>query len=416
MAAELLLAIDGLLGDPSFDTGATAAMVTKKSAISLRQWCTQNLQATEEFAAVLRRSVEPALCHTGRLATVHSREIMWHRYFTVRTSSEFISTWTSFLQRANITATYPALYQHLTDIIFKKLLKDKYQTSSLQSSSPPISGLDDDALRYAAGYVICQLHKKSQKEDIRDCLEALLVIEGDSFERETATEWVELLDRGGLWKVRETTFQFFHALESEFRELIPELVHGSSPSTVTCTSNTTPSTSTLFLTAASSSTLTSTPSTSIVSTPTSIASTPSSSSTTSAASVLASTHATLLTPAITLTQVPALTSAYGSLPTLTSMPAASSHTSPITSRKDSIKHRLTSSANVQFYWSIASAAFEIDSDDLTSSLLDMITDLFIAMRGNSYANALIERYKQTQKKSTQRSKGIRKRLYTEKNT
>ena len=29
MAAELLLAIDELLGDPSFDTGATAATVTK---------------------------------------------------------------------------------------------------------------------------------------------------------------------------------------------------------------------------------------------------------------------------------------------------------------------------------------------------------------------------------------------------
>ena len=125
MAAELLLAIDGLLGDPSFDTGATTAMVTKKSAVSLRQWCTQNLRATEEFAALLRCSLEPALCPTGRLATVHSREIMWHRYFTVRTSSEFISTWTSFLQRANITATYPALYQYLTDIIFKKLLKDQ---------------------------------------------------------------------------------------------------------------------------------------------------------------------------------------------------------------------------------------------------------------------------------------------------
>ena len=48
MAAELLLAIDGLLGDPSFDTGATTATVTKKSTVSLRQWCTQNLRATEE--------------------------------------------------------------------------------------------------------------------------------------------------------------------------------------------------------------------------------------------------------------------------------------------------------------------------------------------------------------------------------
>ena len=78
MAAELLLAIaiNRLLGDPSFDTGATIATVTKRSAVSLHQWCMQNLQATEEFAALLRRSLEHALCPTGRLATVHSREIV----------------------------------------------------------------------------------------------------------------------------------------------------------------------------------------------------------------------------------------------------------------------------------------------------------------------------------------------------
>ena len=102
MAAELLLAIDGLLGDPSFDTGATTATVTKKNQQPLFVNGARKTYEQRKKASLLGRSLEPALYPTGRLATVHSREIMWHRYFTVRTSSEFISTWTSFLQRANL--------------------------------------------------------------------------------------------------------------------------------------------------------------------------------------------------------------------------------------------------------------------------------------------------------------------------
>ena len=105
MAAELLLAIDGLLGAPSFDTGATTATVTKNQQSLFVNFGARKTYEQRKKAVLLRRSLEPALCPTGRLATVHSREIMWHRYFTVRTSSEFISTWTSFLQRANYFMT-----------------------------------------------------------------------------------------------------------------------------------------------------------------------------------------------------------------------------------------------------------------------------------------------------------------------
>ena len=57
--------------------------------------------------------------------------------------------------------------------------------------------------------------------------------------------------------------------------------------------------------------------------------------------------------------------------------------------------------DVQFYWCITAAEFEVIDTDVHDDLLKMIVDLFVTIRGFSYASAWIEHYKQTLKKSTQ---------------
>lgn len=72
----------------------------------------------------------------------------------VRSSSKFITQWTTFLEQADTIPT-PALYQHLTDIIFKDLVKKQYIIPSSESSAvEDISILEGNALHYAAGYVV----------------------------------------------------------------------------------------------------------------------------------------------------------------------------------------------------------------------------------------------------------------------
>ena len=75
--------------------------------------------------------------------------------------------------------------------------------------------------------------------------------------------------------------------------------------------------------------------------------------------------------------------------------------------------RLVMNYDVQLCWHIATAAFEVDDIDLSNSLL---VELYVTIRGFSYANGWIEQYKQTHKWSTQRSKGLRKKLYANKNS
>ena len=76
----------------------------------------------------------------------------------------------------------------------------------------------------------------------------------------------------------------------------------------------------------------------------------------------------------------------------------------------------SASSPSKFHWSIAAAGFDVDDIEVHETVLRMITVLYITIRGFAYANASIEQYRQMQKKSTQRSKSLRKQLYTNKNS
>ena len=68
--------------------------------------------------------------------------------------------------------------------------------------------------------------------------------------------------------------------------------------------------------------------------------------------------------------------------------------------------KLIKSEDIQFYWCISTADFEVDDVEVHEHLLKMIAKLFVTIRGFSYAGAWIERYKQintTIKEFTQRT-------------
>ena len=55
----------------------------------------------------------------------------------------------------------PTLYQHLTDIIFRELLKEKYVVPSTACSmAKDVSVIEANAMRYAAGYVMRQVSRR----------------------------------------------------------------------------------------------------------------------------------------------------------------------------------------------------------------------------------------------------------------
>ena len=81
------------------------------------------------------------------------------------------------------------------------------------------------------------------------------------------------------------------------------------------------------------------------------------------------------------------------------------------SSADIMIKEITSSEDVLFYWLICSADFEIEDSEVHDLLLQMITKLYVSMRGHSYSNALLEKFKQSKKKLIQRSKSLRRDVY-----
>ena len=75
-----------------------------------------------------------------------------------------------------------------------------------------------NALRYAAGYVCRHIRKKIEasnhplKEEMTLCLMTMVKEKSDTTSG-PCEEWTDLVDRGGLWHIRENTHSFFLCLE-----------------------------------------------------------------------------------------------------------------------------------------------------------------------------------------------------------
>ena len=64
--------------------------------------------------------------------------------------------------------------------------------------------------------------------------------------------------------------------------------------------------------------------------------------------------------------------------------------------------------DVMFYWCLLS----VEIGDAEGELLKIIVNLFITVRGFSFAKSVMEMYKQENKKCTQKSKSLRRKLPT----
>ena len=55
--------------------------------------------------------------------------------------------------------------------------------------------------------------------------------------------------------------------------------------------------------------------------------------------------------------------------------------------------KLVTNDDVQFHWSIATAAFDVDDTEVYETVLRKISELYITIRGFAYASAWIKQYK-----------------------
>ncbi len=88
---------------------------------------------------------------------------------------------------------------------------------------------EDNAIRYASGYVAMKLLKKYQKKEsdnavhFVECLSNMASLGEESSFYDYTLEWISSVDRGGLFSVNNSTFiSFFKAIEIKTQELLPQ--------------------------------------------------------------------------------------------------------------------------------------------------------------------------------------------------
>lgn len=74
---------------------------------------------------------------------------------------------------------------------------------------------------------------------------------------------------------------------------------------------------------------------------------------------------------------------------------------------DHLREEILTDEDVLFHWAIVSANWD---EEESTPLLPMIVQLWVTIRGFAYASGWMENYKQTNKKSVQKTKGVRKHL------
>ena len=80
-------------------------------------------------------------------------------------------------------------------------------------------------------------------------------------------------------------------------------------------------------------------------------------------------------------------------------------------QKSTIIKNAFASEEVQFYWLIAQADFDVGDEDTYNILLQKIVKLYLIVRGFSYASNLVEKYKQMTSKGTKKSKAFWRELH-----
>ena len=144
---------------------------------------------------------------------------------------EFNKQWTDFLQTTT-PLIEPVVYQHLTDLVLKFLLQDHFKIEYLNKESTEMNESERNTLCYVAGYVCRKLRTKIERENHElkeEMVLCLMDLVKDENTRACGTdeEWTNLVDRGGLWHVKGTTYQLFCAIEYQTREVLRALLRPS---------------------------------------------------------------------------------------------------------------------------------------------------------------------------------------------
>ena len=183
-----------------------------------------------ELTTVLKGILQTSATYRSSAA---KREAIWHAFHQARLS-KLPELWDSFFSAIKIEAGDQLLQQSVNQKLFEMLLPGQCPLSSslqhgnVQDSESPLSKDELNAMQYACGYVPHALLKRYEKRNGRK-YETFIECLGDmAVQSESANdildytkEWIDKVNRGGLFPLNDVTFLFFVSVEVEVRHILP---------------------------------------------------------------------------------------------------------------------------------------------------------------------------------------------------
>ena len=192
----------------------------------------ENTLILKEFYKYFTRSLNACLgSDTLSLRTRKTR--MWGLYHELRTSEEFIKAWKDFLNNSIASEACPTFFQFVAQKALKNVIKQKFEFNlSCCNASCELTHDDQCAICYVAGYVrrnVCHKIELYSMPHKKDLLLTLYEFRGNGLQSQhVSEEWVDILDRGGLWHVSDEVFFCFVILKRR-SDSISLLLHSKQP-------------------------------------------------------------------------------------------------------------------------------------------------------------------------------------------
>ena len=191
-----------------------------------------NTSKFDDFSYRLTQSLEKCFigCITDKICRSKNvlREKMWSSFHKLRSSGELSTMWTKICKEMDCPTLSPLIYQMATQKLFADMIAGHFSKSVVDSTVniPALTNVEDNVVRYIAGYVpfkmLSKYEKRSSKDsyntEVVECLHSMAVNGEESSLIDYTREWCLKVDRGGLFEVNDTAYLLFRIIELRVRK------------------------------------------------------------------------------------------------------------------------------------------------------------------------------------------------------
>ena len=187
---------------------------------ALSDFCTELLKAMRSILSA-ERQVKPKAFQEQSLVKFHRLKL-----------EKLQLIWQTLSAGLELPPVNPFQQQAVNRHLFQRLVinaaKSRKPAVASRKHRSQLTTEEDNAIRYASGYVAMKLLNKYRKLETAnavhfvECFSNMASLGEESSYYEYTLEWLVNIDRGGLFYINDSTFSFFKAIEIKTQALLPQ--------------------------------------------------------------------------------------------------------------------------------------------------------------------------------------------------